>query len=112
MPYGFEHRNMKIPKKFDRRRKLTEEQVEQVVQMKRRGVSQRRIAAAFGVSRNTIRMIVSPSYRESRRRYASMRWPIYAERYKALRNEYMTNHRRYKKELANAGLLEKQTTEE
>ena len=112
MPYAFENRKLLLPCNLDRRRKLTDEQIEQIFQMKSQGMSQRKIAAAFGVSRNTIRLIVSPSYRESRHRYNSCRWRVYAERYKPIRNDYMTNHRHYKHKLMQEGLLGKNNKED
>jgi hypothetical protein len=67
MPYKHETTHLLLPPSLDRRRKLTEEQKAQIVAS---SLSQRKLAAEFGVSRRLIQFLLNPAkllvYRQRR----------------------------------------------
>lgn len=60
MPYTSDRPGLRIAPADDRRRKLTEDQREQIRQQAAQGASQRQLAAAFGVSRRLVQYILDP----------------------------------------------------
>lgn len=106
MPYKSE--KIKIEgTKLDRRRKLTEDQKEYIRWLREEeGLSQRQLAAMFGVSRRLITYILDPEKekknkerikrlkQEGRYKYTKEQWA-----------EVMREHRRYKEKLHKDGLI-------
>ena len=106
MPYKSE--KIKIEgTKLDRRRKLTEDQKEYIRWLREEeGLSQRQLAAMFGVSRRLITFILDPEKekknkerikrlkQEGRYKYSKEQWA-----------EVMREHRHYKEKLHKDGLI-------
>jgi IS30 family transposase len=63
MPYKSEYTNLKLPAEHDKRRKLTEEQKDEIRLLNGK-VSQRECAKLYNVSRSTIRWIWMPEKHE------------------------------------------------
>lgn len=103
MPYKSE--KLKLSETQDRRRKLTDEQKEEIKRIYAEGkLGTRPIAAQFGVSRSTIQVIVNPAIKERHRRRSSEHW----QDYRPTKEEWaatIREHRRYKQELYLKGEL-------
>lgn len=105
MPYKSE--SIKLPKEFDRRIKLTEQQRQEIyIRYHSSTVGTRPLAKEYGVSRTLIMDIVNPEracYRreQARRRRADGRYKPTKEKW----NETMREHRRYKQKLYTDGLI-------
>lgn len=82
----------------DRRRKLTEEQKKDIRENKA-GLSQRKLAALYGVSRRTIQFILDPEKLERNKQARKERGGSkqYYDREK--HNAYMRGHRKHKQDL-------------
>lgn len=96
MPFKFETEKFTVGKEHDRRRKLTDEQKEEIVYKYSLGTySQRQLAAEYGVSRRLIQFTLDPEKQRANRELHSS-----SEYYdKEKQREYMKRHRDYKKEL-------------
>lgn len=103
MPYKSE--KIKLNPSQDRRRKLTEEQKEEIRSIYKTGVcGTRPLAKQFGVSRSTIQVIVNPNIAERHKTRAKEHW----RDYKQPKEEWaatMREHRRYKQNLYINGKL-------
>lgn len=104
MPYKTE--NDRITSKFLKRSsKLLDCQKEMVVYWSNRGMSQRKLAAMFHVSRRLIQFIIDPDKHkanlERRRERGGYKYP------KEQHNSYMKSHRDYKNELFNPDIKHK-----
>ena len=110
MPYKSE--KIKLAPNQDRRRKLTEEQKEEIRRIYKTGVcGTRPLAAQFGVSRSTIQVIVNPHRAESVKARAKEHW----RDYKPSKEEWaatIREHRHYKQELYLKGELKNNNTED
>lgn len=107
MPYKFESDKMLIPKKHDKRRKLSDEDKTDIKQLyKRGGYSQRQLARLYNVSRRTIQFIIDPNkhIENLERRKERGGSAIYYD--KNSQRQYMKTHRDYKKSLFDSGLLQ------
>lgn len=103
MPFAFEKKL--IPPSLDRRRKLSDAQKAEIEsRYKAGGVSQRRLAAEYGVSRKLIQLIVDPDAMERNKKHIAEHWRDYYDKDKntAMRREFRAN----KKELEARGLLQ------
>ncbi len=103
MPFKFEKKL--IPPSLDRRRKLSDAQKAEIEsRYKAGGVSQRRLAAEYGVSRKLIQLIVDPDAMERNKKHIAEHWRDYYDKDKntAMRREFRAN----KKELDARGLLQ------
>lgn len=60
MPYKFETDKLKIPRELDRRVKLPLEKHQEIRELADKGMSQRKIASLYGVSRRLIVFILFP----------------------------------------------------
>lgn len=106
MPYKSE--KIKIEgTKLDRRRKLTEDQKDYIRWLrKEEGLSQRQLAAMFGVSRRLITFILDPEKeKKSKVRAKQLRQE---GRYKYTKEQWaevMKEHRHYKNNLHKDGLI-------
>ena len=100
MPYKSE--KIKIAgTEFDRRRKLSEEDKECIRELRRTdGLSQRKLAAMFGVSRRLIQYILDPA--KAKRNVEIHKPHIYSKEEWA---ETVRNHRRYKQKLYKEGKI-------
>jgi len=95
MPYRFEKLKLLIPKNKDRRRKLTDEDREEIKHLYGK-VSQRKLASMFKVSRRLIIFIGCP---EKLARNKETR-PISSVYYNRERHKkYMKKHRDYQKSM-------------
>lgn len=103
MPSRYETLN--VPKEYDRRRKLTDEQKEQIIkEYTEENISMRQLARKYHVSRTLIKITVDPENKAKRAAYSReylKAHPISKEK----RNEYARNHRHYKKELYETGKI-------
>ena len=94
-----------IPPSLDRRRKLSDAQKAEIEsRYKAGGVSQRQLAAEYGVSRKLIQLIVDPDAMERNKKHIAEHWRDYYDKDKntAMRREFRAN----KKELDARGLLQ------
>ena len=106
MPYKSE--KIKIEgTKLDRRRKLTESQKDDVRRLREEeGLSQRQLAAMFGVSRRLITYILDPE--KEKRSKAIQKQHRQEGRYKYTKEEWaevMKEHRHYKEKLHKDGII-------
>lgn len=102
MPYKFETDKKKIPREYDRRVKLTDEQRDEI---RRSELGYRPLGRMYGVDRKLIRMIKDPEYKQKiveqfKRRQKDGRYYK-----KELHREQMKGHRRYKKRLMDENVL-------
>lgn len=97
MPYKSE--KLKLPPNKDRRRKLTDEQKEEIRSIYAEGkCGTRPLAKQFGVSRSTIQIIVNPAIAERVKQRTKEHWRDYRPSKKEWATT-MKEHRHYKQEL-------------
>ena len=97
MPYKSE--KIKLPPTKDRRRKLTDEQKEEIRLIYAEGkIGTRPLAQQFGVSRSLIQIIVNPDIEARKKQYVKDHWRDYRPS-KEEWAETMKEHRHYKQEL-------------
>ena len=101
MPIKSEKLHWTLPRGADRRRRLSDEQKEEVLAAYRAGASQRQLARDYGVSRSAIQWIVDPRRREKQRAAYKARggWKRYYNKEKHRRE--MQRTRQYRKEIFN-----------
>ena len=103
MPYKSE--KLKLPPSKDRRRKLTDEQKEEIRSIYAEGkCGTRPLAKQFSVSRSTIQVIVNPAIKQRQHDYVKEHWRDYRPS-KEEWAETMKEHRHYKQELYLKGEL-------
>jgi hypothetical protein len=103
MPYKAE--KLKLPPTKDRRRKLTDEQKEEIRKIYATGIcGMRPLAKKFGVSRSLIQIIVNPDLAERKRQRIKEHWRDYRPS-KEEWAETIREHRHYKHELYKKGEL-------
>ena len=103
MPYKSE--KLKLPPNKDRRRKLTDEQKEEIKRIYATGVcGMRPLAKQFGVSRSLIQVIVNPDVAERKKQYVKDHWRDYRPS-KEKWNATVREHRKYKQNLYLQGEL-------
>lgn len=103
MPYKSE--KLKLPPNKDRRRKLTDEQKEEIRKIYATGTcGTRPLAKQFGVSRSLIQVIVNPAIAEKKRQRMKEHWRDYRPS-KEEWNKIKREHRHYKQELYLQGEL-------
>ena len=106
MPYKFERKKIRLPADADRRRKLTDDARDMIIQLRNQGWSLSSLAKKFNVSRRMIQFITDPESKKEnlRRRQERGGWRQYYD--KMTNTESMREHRRYKKRiLEERGLL-------
>ena len=92
---------------FDRRRKLTDEQKEQIKMIYNSGVcGTRPLAKQFGVSKSTIRAIVIPGVAEKNKQKIKEHWRDYSDRKQLTKATRETRHYKQKLYLENKIKLE------
>lgn len=103
MPYKSE--KLKLPPEKDRRRKLTDDQKEEIRKIYESGVcGMRPLAKQFGVSKKTIQLIVKPEAKQRQHDYVVANW----RKYRPSKEEWaktVREHRHYKHELYVKGEL-------
>lgn len=103
MPYKSE--KIRLPPTKDRRRKLTDDQKEQIRRIYETGVcGTRPLAKQFGVSRSLIQIIVNPDIAEKKRQRIKEHW----RDYRPSKEEWaktIKEHRHYKQNLYLKGEL-------
>ena len=103
MPYKSE--KLKLSETQDRRRKLTDDQKEEIKRIYAEGkCGTRPLAKQFGVSRKTIQLIVNPEIKQRQHDYVANNW----RKYRPTKEEWaetMKEYRRYKQELYLKGEL-------
>ena len=103
MPYKSE--KIKLSQTQDRRRKLTDEQKDEIRKIYALGTcGTRPIAKQFGVSRSTIQIIVNPARAEAVKQHVKEHWRDYCPS-KEERNKIKREHRKYKQSLYLKGEL-------
>ena len=104
MPYKHETEHLRLSPQQDRRRKLTDEQKEEIRQLYADGKgSWQALADRYHVSKKTIGLIVNPATAERDRAYIKAHWRDYHDREKLTAAIRAT--RRYKQELYLKGEL-------
>lgn len=97
MPY--KSSNIKLAPTQDRRRKLTDEQKEEIKRLYETGlIGQRPLAKQFGVSRSLIQIIVNPEIAEAKKQRIKEHW----RDYRPTKEEWaatIREHRHYKQTL-------------
>lgn len=103
MPYKSE--KIKLSETQDRRRKLTDEQKEEIKRIYAEGkCGTRPLAREYGVSRSTIQVIVNPAIAQRHHDYRAKHW----RDYRPTKEEWaatIREHRHYKQELYLKGEL-------
>ena len=103
MPYKSE--KLKLSETQDRRRKLTDEQRDEIKRIYKSGVcGARLLAKQFSVSRSTIQVIVNPAIKQRHHDRMAKHWRDYRPTKEAWA-ETMKEHRHYKQELYLKGEL-------
>ena len=104
MPYKSE--KIKLQGMQDRRRKLTDEDIEEIKKLYVPHVfGAQKIANMFGVSKRTILVIVSPQCKETVQKYNKEHWREHQQKGEEW-SATMREHRRYKQELYLKGELQ------
>lgn len=103
MPYKC--RDIKLPPEYDRRRKLTDEQRDEICHKYKTGeYSLNKLATEYGVSKKLILLTVNPESKRKNDERIKDHWRDYAPD-KEKRNEIAREHRAYKQELYLAGKI-------
>ena len=103
MPYKSE--KIKLDPTQDRRRKLTDDQKEEIIKIYKSGVcGMRPLAEKYGVSRSMIQILVNPERAAYVKKYKKENWSKYVKR-GAEWNRIVAKHRKYKQELYLKGEL-------
>jgi DNA invertase Pin-like site-specific DNA recombinase len=103
MPYKSE--KIKLKGMQDRRKKLTDEQREEIKKLYETGLhSLNALAKQFGVSKKTVLLIVNKDSAEKAKRYRKEHWKEWQRTGKEW-NEVVKEHRKYKHELYKNGKL-------
>lgn len=91
---------MKLPPELDRRRKLTDEQRDEIRHKYGTGAySLNGLAREYGVSKRLILITVNPEAKRKNDEYIKAHWKDYAPANKEERNRIMREHRAYKKKV-------------
>ena len=106
MPYISE--KIKLPEKYDRRRKLTEEQKQEIKDKYSTGFySLNGLAKEYSVSKKLILIIVNPESKRKNDQRIKDHWRDYQETGED-HNKTMREHRHYKQELYKRGKIKKE----
>lgn len=102
MPYKSQEIKLGV---YDRRRKLTEDQKEEIRVLYERGLgSHRSLARQFGVSKSLIAILVNPNRAEKVKQRIKEHWKDYQQT-KEERNKSVRDLRRYKHKLYREGKI-------
>jgi DNA invertase Pin-like site-specific DNA recombinase len=101
----FKSEKIKLPEKYDRRRKLTNDQKDEIRKKYESGFgSLQSLANEYGVSKKTILLTVNPKSKEKNDKRIKDHWKEY-QASKNERNKIMRDHRQYKQELYMSGKI-------
>ena len=107
MPYKHESEHIKLVGLQDRRRKLTDEQKEEIREKREHGKSLNTLAKEYNVSKKLILITVNPESKAKQEKYIKDHWREFRQS-----QEYCTRAtretRRYKQELMKSGKLTKE----
>lgn len=95
---------IKLPSEYDRRRKLSDEDYENIKNLYASGMSQRAIGRLYKVDHTTIAIIVNPKVKERIHNRIKEHWKDYVPN-KEERNEIRRNWSDYKYNLYKKGLI-------
>ena len=104
MPYTHEVNHIKLVGLQDRRRKLTDEQKAEIIRLRDEGLSLRKLAKKFDVSKAAILRIVNPEYIAKRDQYIKDHWREFQQT-REEHNEAVKKTRRHRQELFLKGEL-------
>ena len=105
MPYKSE--KIKLPPEYDRRRKLTEEQRQEIIKLYSTGnYSLRQLGREYNVDKGTINLIVNPEMKLRYQKYNQENWRKHQVNGEE-RNAIIREHRAYKHKLYKEGKLTK-----
>lgn len=103
MPYVSE--KMKLPPEYDRRRRLTDEQRQEIIQKYSTGeYSLRQLGREYNVDKGTIGLIVNPDQKQRYSQYNKDNWRRH-QTYGEERNAIMREYRAYKHQLYKQGKI-------
>lgn len=107
MPYKHESEHIKLVGLQDRRRKLTDEQKEEIREKRKQGKSLNTLAKEYNVSKKLILITVNPESKAKQEKYVKEHWREFRQS-----QEYCTRAtretRRYKQKLMTSGKLTKE----
>ena len=110
MPYKSE--KIRLPQKYDRRRKLTDDKKEEIRQQYSTGnISLKNLADKYNVSKKTILLIVNPESKAKNDMRVKEHWRDY-QRTTEERNKAAQNTRKYKQDLYLKGKLTDENKED
>lgn len=96
---------VRVGKEHDKRRKLTDEQREEIKQLYATGnYSQQGLASKFGVGHDTIHRIVNPDAARRRKEYNKKHWKKYRPTSEKNKRA-ISRHLQYKKILVDCGII-------
>ena len=101
----FKSEKIKLPQEYDRRRKLTDEQKDEIKHKYSTGLySLNNLATEYKVSKKTILLIVNPESKRKNDERIKDHWKNYQPTTEE-RNKIMNEHRRYKQKLHKDGKI-------
>ena len=104
MPYTHEVNHIKLVGLQDRRRKLTDEQKTEIIRLRDEGLSLRKLAKEFGVSPQSILLIVNPESKAKNDKYTKDHWREFQQT-REYRTEAVKKTRHHRQELFLKGEL-------
>ena len=101
----FKSEKIKLPQEYDRRRKLTDEQKDEIKHKYSTGLySLHNLATEYKVSKKTILLIVNPESKRKNDERIKDHWKDYQPTTEE-RNKIMNEHRQYKQKLHKDGKI-------
>ena len=101
----FKSEKIKLPQEYDRRRKLTDEQKDEIKHKYSTGLySLNNLATEYKVSKKTILLIVNPKSKRKNDERIKDHWKDYQPTTEE-RNKIMNEHRQYKQKLHKDGKI-------
>ena len=101
----FKSEKIKLPQEYDRRRKLTDEQKDEIKHKYSTGLySLNNLATEYKVSKKTILLIVNPESKRKNDERIKDHWKDYQPTTEE-RNKIMNEHRQYKQKLYKDGKI-------
>lgn len=107
MPYKHESEHIKLVGLQDRRRKLTDEQKEEIREKRKQGKSLNTLAKEYNVSKKLILITVNPESKAKQEKYVKEHWREFRQSPEHCR-EAVRKTRRYRQELMTSGKLTKE----
>lgn len=107
MPYKYKIEYIKLVGLQDKRRKLTDEQKEEIREKREQGKTLSVLAKEYNVSRTLILNIVNPEFKAKQKKYDKDHWRKFRQSPEHCR-EAVRKTRRYRQELMTSGKLTKE----